>query len=170
MAVSPDNKFTVATSEQTAWRTSSTGPSGHGQRARRRVARRRIHARRKLVWVSAEIGGTVAVIDRSRKIVKLAFEIAGVPVQPVGVRFTKDGKTAFVALGPANRVAVVDVPTYAVKSYILVGQRPWHMALSADGTKLYVANGLTNDMTIVDVATLKPEKTVAVGRLPWELS
>ena len=87
------------------------------------------------------------------------------PVRSIVV--TKDGKTAFVALGPANRVAVVDVETTTVKDYILVGQRPWHMALSPDGAKLYVANGLTNDMTIVDVATLKPEKSVPVGRLPW---
>ena len=85
----------------------------------------------------------------------------------MGIRFTKDGKTAFVALSTANRVAVVDVATYEVKGYILVGQRPWHMAISPDGAKLYVANGLTNDMTIVDVATLKPEKSVPVGRLPW---
>jgi YVTN family beta-propeller protein len=85
----------------------------------------------------------------------------------MGVRFTKDGKTAFVALSSANRVAVVDTETYTPKEYILVGQRPWHMALNPEGTKLFVANGLTNDMTVVDVATLKAEKSVPVGRLPW---
>jgi YVTN family beta-propeller protein len=107
----------------------------------------------------------------TRKIVKkFGFEIPGVRrelIQPMGIRFTKDGKTAFVALSTANRVAVVDVETYTPKHYILVGQRPWHMALSPDGAKLYVANGLTNDMTVVDVASLKPEKSVPVGRLPW---
>ena len=35
-------------------------------------------------------------------------------IQPVGIRITSDGKTAFVALGPANRVAVVDAATYEV--------------------------------------------------------
>ncbi len=94
----------------------------------------------------------------------------GVPaelVQPLGVEFAKDGKLVFVALGPANRVAVVDAKTYEVKDYILVGQRPWHLEMSPDGSKLYVANGLTNDMTVIDVASLKAEKSVPVGRLPW---
>ena len=68
---------------------------------------------------------------------------------------------------PGNRVAVIDPKTYAVKDYILVGQRPWHLELSPDQKKLYVANGLTNDMTIIDVDSLKAEKSVPVGRLPW---
>ena len=72
-----------------------------------------------------------------------------------------------MALGPANRVAVIDPKTYEVTDYILVGQRPWHLELSPDHKKLYVANGLTNDMTVIDVDTLKAEKSVKVGRLPW---
>ena len=64
-------------------------------------------------------------------------------------------KLAFVALSHANRIAVVDTATLAPTSYILVGERPWHMALDPDGSKLYVANGNTNDLTVIDVATLK---------------
>src|SRR5690606_13380134 len=101
------------------------------------------------VWVTSEIGGTVSVIDaRTHQIVrKIGFEIAGVRpelIQPVGMRFSKDQKLAFIALGPANRVAVVDRETFDVKQYILVGQRPWHMEIHPDGSKLYVANGNTN--------------------------
>ena len=73
----------------------------------------------------------------------------------------------FVALGPANRVAVIDTATKEVKNYILVGQRPWHGEISPDGKKYYVANGLTNDLTVIDVESLKAEKSVPVGRLPW---
>jgi len=101
---------------------------------------------------------------------KIRFEVPGVRpelLQPVGMNFTKDGKLLFVALGPANRVAVIDTATKEVKDYILVGQRPWHGELSPDGKKYYVANGLTNDLTIIDVGSLKAEKSVPVGRLPW---
>jgi YVTN family beta-propeller protein len=73
----------------------------------------------------------------------------------------------FVALGPSNRVAVIDTATKEIKQYILVGQRPWHGELGPDGKKFYVANGLTNDITIIDVDSLKAEKSVPVGRLPW---
>jgi YVTN family beta-propeller protein len=118
------------------------------------------------------VGGTVAVIDtKTWKIIKkIKFEVPGVRpelLQPVGMQFSKDGKLLFVALGPANRVAVIDTKTYAVKQYILVGQRPWHMALDPDGSELYVANGLTNDLTVIDVASLEAVKSVPVGRLPW---
>ncbi len=78
------------------------------------------------VWVSAEIGGSVTVIEAAtRKVLgKVNFEIQGITkdaIQPVGVRITKDNKKAFVALGPANRVAVVDVATRKVEKYLLVG-------------------------------------------------
>ena len=91
-------------------------------------------------------------------------------IQPLGIRFSKDGKRGFVALGRANRIAVIDVEKLEVTNYILVGQRPWHMEMSPDGSKLYAANGLTNDVTIIDVATLRAEQSVPVGRLPWGIA
>ena len=114
----------------------------------------------KQVWVSAEIGGTVSVIDAQKRTIigKINFDIPGVQpelIQPVGIVFSKDGKLAFVALSHANRIAVVDTATLAPVSYILVGERPWHMALDPDGAKLYVANGSTNDLTVIDVANIE---------------
>jgi YVTN family beta-propeller protein len=129
----------------------------------------------KRIWVSSEVGGTVSIIDvATYKVVKkVGFEIEGVRselIQPLGIRFSKDGKHGFVALGRANRIAVIDVEKAEVTNYILVGQRPWHMELSPDGSKLYTANGLTNDMTIIDLATLRAERSVPVGRLPWGIA
>ena len=88
----------------------------------------------KEVWVSAEIGGTVKVINPSSKEVThtIGFEIPGEieeSIQPVGVRHTNDGKYTFIALGPANRVAVVDSKTKEVIKYLLVGQRVGNLLL-----------------------------------------
>jgi YVTN family beta-propeller protein len=118
------------------------------------------------------VGGTISVIDpKTWKVVdKITFEVPGVrpeQLQPVGMDFARDGKILLVALGPANRVAVIDTATKKVLQYILVGQRPWHGELGPDGKKYYVANGLTNDMTVIDIDSLKAEKSVPVGRLPW---
>jgi YVTN family beta-propeller protein len=125
--------------------------------------------------VSSEVGGTVSVIDPgSHQVLHVInFDIPGVDKQyigPVGLQFTADGREAFVALGRANRIAVVNAKTYEVEQYILVGQRPWQLTFSADRSKLYVANGLTNDVTIIDVASLKALKSVPVGRLPWGIA
>jgi len=139
------------------------------------------------VWVSSELGGTVTVIDtRTFKILDtIHFEVAGLRstfIQPVGINITDDDKLAFVALGPANRVAVVSVPEHKVLSYVstgqsvynatvrkylLVGQRPWHMAFTPDGKFLLTANGLSNDVSVIRISDLRVINTIPVGQQPW---
>ena len=126
----------------------------------------------KKLWVSSEIGGTVSIIDVAKREVerKITFEIPGIPaenIQPVGIRMMKEGKTAFVALGPAGRIAVVNVETGAVLKYMIVGQRVWHMVLTPEEDMLFTTNGVSNDVTAIDVKNLKPVKSIKVGRYPW---
>jgi YVTN family beta-propeller protein len=80
---------------------------------------------------------------------------------------TRDGKTAYVTLGHAAHVAIVDVPTRKVLGYILVGKRPWGIALSRDEQTLYVANGLGDDITVIDTKSRKARVSVPVGRIPY---
>jgi YVTN family beta-propeller protein len=94
-------------------------------------------------------------------------EVPSAAIQAVGINLTADGKTAFVDLGPANRVAVVDTADFSVRKYLLVGQRVWHGAFSPDGATLYVANGISNDMSVIDVAGLEVTQSVPVGQSPW---
>ena len=129
MGVSPDGKYLVNTSE-------TTNMAHVIDTAERKVvANILVDSRpRRAVWtadgaqfwVSAEIGGTVSVIDATKRqiVKKITFAVPGVPteaIQPVGIAITKDRKLAFVALGPANRVAVVDAQSYDVLRYLLVG-------------------------------------------------
>ncbi len=104
---------------------------------------------------------------------KISFAIPGVPdeaIQPVGVRITSDRTRAFIALGPANRVAVVDAQSYEVLDYLLVGQRVWQLALSPDEKFAYSTNGVSNDISVIDVAAEKVIKSVAVGSFPWGIA
>ncbi len=127
------------------------------------------------VWVSSEIGGTVSIIDPVKHDVKkrITFDIPGLrreAIQAVGISITRDGKTGFVALGPANRIAVINATTHEVQKYLLVGQRVWHMAFTPDEKYLLTTNGVSNDVSIVDVANLKIIKTIQVGELPWGIA
>ena len=88
-------------------------------------------------------------------------------LQPVGVRVTADGTKAYVALGPANRVAVVDLSSFEVKDYLLVGQRVWQLAFSPDGAFLYTTNGNSNDISVIDTASDTVTVSVQVGEQPW---
>jgi YVTN family beta-propeller protein len=72
-----------------------------------------------------------------------------------------------VALGPANRVAVVNAQTFEVESYLLVGQRVWNLAFSPDQKRLYTTNGTSNDISIIDLDHHKVTKSIGVGRYPW---
>ncbi len=124
------------------------------------------------VWVSSELGGTVSVIDpKTRQITHtISFPVQGLrgdEIQPEDIQFTKDDKLAFVALGPANRVAVVDATDYKVKKYLLVGQRVWHLGFTPDYKYLLTANGESNDVSVINVPDLTVIKSIPVGELPW---
>jgi PQQ-dependent catabolism-associated beta-propeller protein len=126
----------------------------------------------KQIWVSSEIRGTVTVFDRAthRQIHKIAFSVPGVDaelVQAVGFVLTGDGAHAYVALGPANRVAEVDAHSFVIERLYLVGQRVWHVALSADEKRLYTANGNSSDISVIDIKNHEVLKSLGVGRGPW---
>ena len=124
------------------------------------------------LWVSSEIGGTITIFDVATQTekTKISFDVKGVHpdrIQPVGFKLTQDQKTAFVALGPSNHIAVVDVARFTVTDYILVGRRVWHMTFSPDNSLLFTTNGVSGDVTVIDVAAQKALKSIKVGRYPW---
>ena len=117
------------------------------------------------MWVTTELSGEVYIIDRQKFIVagKIEFLPPGMrksDVTPVGLTMTKDGKTAYVTLGHAAHVAVVDVATHKVEAYILVGRRSWGITLSRDEKTLYVANGLaTTSRSSTSRAARRPSRS-----------
>ncbi len=175
MAVSPDGKMSVTTSETSSmvhWIDTATFQQVATTLVGQRPRSARFSDDGTKLWVSAEVGGTVHVIDTASKqqIKEISFKIPGVArdkIQPVGVKLTKDGKYAFVALGPSNHVAVIDAKTYEVLKYILVGKRVWQLAFTPEEDKLFTTNGVSGDVTVIDVATLEAIKSVKVGRYPW---
>jgi PQQ-dependent catabolism-associated beta-propeller protein len=175
MGLSPDGKILVNTSE-------TTNMAHFIDTATRQiVANILVDARPRFaqfkddgseLWVSSEIGGTLSIIDPLKREVrgKINFSIPGMrseAIQPVGIAITHDGKLGFVALGPANRIAVIDGVTHRVQKYLLVGQRVWHMAFTPDEKYLLTTNGVSNDISVIDVAAFKVIDTIQVGELPW---
>ena len=124
------------------------------------------------LWVTNELSGSVSLIDLGTMKVTGAVEFKPKgfrpeDVTPVGITTTGDGKTAFVALGRANHVAVVDIGSLTVEDYILVGSRAWNTTLNRDESLLFVANGLSDDISVIDVAERRVIKSVPVGRVPY---
>lgn len=123
-------------------------------------------------WVSSEVRGTVSVFDStSLKLVgKIDFDrarLTGEIVQPVGIRFTRDGRRAFVALGRGKLVAEVDPASLAILRTWPVGLRAWNLALSADERRIYTADGLDGTMSVIDLKENKVLQPVKLGGKPW---
>lgn len=175
MAVSPDGKIVITTSETTNmahWIDTETQTLFANTLVDSRPRDANFVKNGAELWVSAEIGGTVTVFSSAdqTELAKIRFEIPGVLpelIQPVGFVLTKDEKTAFVALGPSNHVAVINAETYTVEDYILVGRRVWHMDFNGDQSQLFTTNGVSGDVTVIDVASRTAVQTIPVGRFPW---
>lgn len=143
MGISPDGKVQVTTSETTNmahWIDTATHQVFANTLVDPRPRFALFSPDGGTLWVSSEIGGTVTVFDAKTQTekAKIRFEITGVrgeKIQPVGMIFSPDHSKLFVALGPANHVAVIDTTTFAVEKYILAGRRVWQLALSPNGKK-----------------------------------
>ena len=124
-------------------------------------------------WVTNEISGFISIIDTEKLEVigEVRFDPKGAPgdVTPVGIALGPDGKIAYVTLGHANRLALVDVASRKVLKYLLVGKRAWNLEFSGDKKFLYVVNSGSDDVSIIDVEAGKVVKTVPVGRYPHAL-
>ena len=178
MGISPDEKWVVNTSETTNMAhfiDTSDYKIKHNVLGDQRPRYAQYTADGKRLFVSSEIGGTVSVMDIAPDgaptlVTKIEFEVPGVLpewLQPVGVKVTQDGNRIFVALGPANRVAVIDGESLEVLDYIIVGQRVWQLAFTPDEKYLLTTNGNSNDITVIDVKAEKAIKSVQVGQQPW---
>ena len=175
MGLSPDGKILVNTSETTNMAHFISTETLEIKAnvlvdARPRVAQYTKDG--KFVWVSSEIGGTISIIDPEKyKIIKkIGFNIPGLSkesIQPVGIRLDNKRKLAYIALGPANRIAIVNMNTFDVEKYILTGQRVWNLMINSDGTRLFTTNGVSNDISVIDIEKQKVIKSIPVGRYPW---
>ncbi|MNT31720.1 Lactonase, 7-bladed beta-propeller [compost metagenome] len=129
----------------------------------------------KELWVSNELSASVSVIrtDTFEVAQTIAFAPRGFraeDVTPVGMAASGDGTRAYIGLGRANHVAVVEVASRRVQDYVLVGRRAWGLALSRDNARLYVANGLSDDVSVVDTASRKAVATLKAGRVPHSVA
>lgn len=132
---------------------------------------RRLAIRESELWISSEMGSRVEIFDTASflKIDEIIFSPRGFrseQLTPVDIIFNKSQTIGFVALGSANHVAFIDAATREILKYILVGRRPWGLALTDDGNTLFVLNGLSDDVTIVDVASRRPIRTRRTGLVP----
>ena len=117
-------------------------------------------------YVSAEIGGTITVIDVTKNHTVLASINLGLDSRPVELIVDPSGKNLFVAGGGTSAIYVIDTATNKVTTTIKekMGRRPWGVTMTPDGKKLYTANGLSDSVSVIDPTCMCVLKNIAVGR------
>ena len=135
---------------------------------------RRIALFKNELWVSSEMGSRVEIFDIETR--KKKDEVIFAPkgfrpeqMTPVDILFNDSTNEAYVALGSANHVAIVDVTKRKITKYILVGRRAWGLGLSPDRKTLIVLNGLSDDFTLIDLKTKRPQLTKRAGLIPHSI-
>ncbi len=86
--------------------------------------------------------------------------VQNLPGGPTDVVIAAGEKQAFVSLSQLNEIAVLDLPSLAVKSRIPVGQRPRALALTPDGKTLLAANFQGGSVSMIDTTILKERTRV----------
>jgi len=175
IAVSPGNRWLISASETTNmihWFDIDTLTNVHNTLVDPRPRAASFTADGAQLWVTSEIAGTLMILDaKTKDIIKtIPLQIKGVSkdkIQPVGVLIDKDMRWGYVAMGPANRVAVINTKTFEVEKFLLVGERVWNLAFSPDQKRLYTTNGRSSDISIINLDDHKVVKSVKVGRYPW---
>lgn len=175
ITVSPDNNWLISASETTNmvhWIDTKTNTIIENTLVDPRPRAASFTADSQQLWVTSEMAGSLMILDtKTKQIIKtLKFEVQGVTadkIQPVGVVIDKAGNKGYVALGPANRVAIVNAKTFAVEKVLLVGQRVWNLAFSPDQKRLYTTNGTSNDISIIDLESQTVTQSLGVGNYPW---
>ena len=126
------------------------------------------------LWVSSEMGSRVEIfhVETLAKLDEVIFAPKGFrPEQltPVDILFNPSANEAYIALGSANHVAIVDINSREITKYILVGRRAWGLGLSPGGRVLAVLNGLSDDFTFIDLDTKRPLLTKRAGLIPHSI-
>src|SRR3954452_4363927 len=81
---------------------------------------------------------------------------------PRDLAVSKDGKTLLAALNLADRAAIVDLKTKAVKE-VTVGSYPYGAAITRKGKGL-VSNESDGTVSVIDLASGTKEKDISVGK------
>jgi YVTN family beta-propeller protein len=123
----------------------------------------------KELLVSAELSGEVYIINRSNFTVaaRIGFSLPGRGATVADLLLTRDGRTAYVLLGRAAQVAVVDVPTRSIRDYIPVGERSGNIGITRDEETLFVTNVSGNDITAINIKSHEVTASIPLGRRPW---
>ena len=170
MAISPDGKQVIVTSESTNMLHVIQVPEHTiianilvGARPRAAV----FTNDGAIAYATSEISGEVKKVDMTTHEVIAVKKIADDKAKPKDVILNKEETKLYVAGGRANQVIVLNADTMDLIKAIPVGKRVWGLAMTRDGSRVFSTNGVSGTVSVIDTAQDEVIKTIEVGKFPW---
>src|SRR6266496_5656744 len=108
----------------------------------------------------------VEVIDTATNLVIATVLIPGQGAK--AIKFTLDGRFAYIANNTAGEVDVIDTTTYQVTS-IPTGPGFRRLAFTPTGDRVYATDNYGSNVSVIDTATLQVIATIPVGVAPFDV-
>lgn len=118
----------------------------------------------KTLWTAASSDGAIWVIDLARKKVKTRIDAKAMGANRL--KFTPDGKLAFVSSLSTGDVFIYDTKTMKEVKKVSVGRGAAGILADPDGTRVFVACSPDHSVAVIDTRTLEVTGRLDVGRVP----
>lgn len=172
VAVSPDGKYVIITSESSNKLHVIQVPEHVVVKeiavgARPRAATFSRDGR--LVYASSEISGEIQKISTKDFTIIGKTRINDPDAKPKDVLLGRDEELLYVAGGRANAVFVLNADSLEQLKRIPVGERTWGLAMTRDKKRLFTTDGVSGTVSVIDTVNNELIETIKVGEYPWSL-
>jgi YVTN family beta-propeller protein len=116
------------------------------------------------LWTASAEDGMISIIDLSAR--KLTTKIDAKVFGANRLKFTNDGKMAFIPSLRTGELTVYDVRSHKELKRLQVGHGAAGILMDPDGSRAFVACSPDNYVAIIDLKTLEITKHIDVGGVP----
>ena len=116
------------------------------------------------LWTASSEDGTISIIDLAAK--KLAAKIDAKVLGANRLKFTPDGKLAFISSLQTGELTIYDAKSHAEVKRLKVGHGAAGILMDPDGSRAFVACSPDNYVAVIDLKTLEVTSHLDVGGIP----
>lgn len=116
------------------------------------------------LWTAASEDGSIYIVDLNAK--KMTTKIDAKVTGANRLKFTVDGRLAFITRLGSGELAIYDTKSHAEKKRINIGHGAAGILMDPDGSRVFVACTPDNYVAIIDLKTLEVSGHLDVGGGP----
>jgi len=116
------------------------------------------------LWTAASEDGTITIVDLKKK--KADAKVDAKAMGANRLKFTPDGKLAFISSLSTGDLFIYDTKTRALVKKIKVGKGASGILMEPDGSRVFVACSPDNNIAIIDLKKLEIVGRLEVGGNP----